>query len=73
MISAGKMPTLAARNCAKPPLTQIQAKHFDNLRLHRMPGRRPDSEEQLMASLKQRAIDIYNWFEQAARTGRACN
>ena len=24
MISAGKMPTLAARNCAKPPLTQIQ-------------------------------------------------
>jgi Rieske Fe-S protein len=25
MISAGKMPTLAARNCAKPPLTQIQA------------------------------------------------
>lgn len=25
MISAGKMPTLAAHNCAKPPLTQIQA------------------------------------------------
>jgi Rieske Fe-S protein len=25
MISAGKMPTLAARNCSKPPLTQIQA------------------------------------------------
>lgn len=24
MISAGKMPTLAARNCARPPLTQIQ-------------------------------------------------
>ena len=24
MISAGKMPTLATRNCAKPPLTQIQ-------------------------------------------------
>jgi menaquinol-cytochrome c reductase iron-sulfur subunit len=24
MISAGKMPTLAARNCTKPPLTQIQ-------------------------------------------------
>jgi menaquinol-cytochrome c reductase iron-sulfur subunit len=24
MISAGKMPTLAAGNCAKPPLTQIQ-------------------------------------------------
>jgi Rieske Fe-S protein len=25
MISAGKMPTLAAGNCSKPPLTQIQA------------------------------------------------
>ncbi len=25
MISAGKMPTLAAHNCTKPPLTQIQA------------------------------------------------
>jgi menaquinol-cytochrome c reductase iron-sulfur subunit len=25
MISAGKMPTLAAHNCVKPPLTQIQA------------------------------------------------
>jgi menaquinol-cytochrome c reductase iron-sulfur subunit len=24
MISAGKMPTLAARNCTRPPLTQIQ-------------------------------------------------
>jgi menaquinol-cytochrome c reductase iron-sulfur subunit len=24
MISAGKMPTLAARNCSRPPLTQIQ-------------------------------------------------
>jgi quinol---cytochrome c reductase iron-sulfur subunit, bacillus type len=24
VISAGKMPTLAARNCSKPPLTQIQ-------------------------------------------------
>jgi menaquinol-cytochrome c reductase iron-sulfur subunit len=24
LISAGKMPTLAARNCSKPPLTQIQ-------------------------------------------------
>jgi len=25
LISAGKMPTLAARNCSKPPLTQIQS------------------------------------------------
>jgi hypothetical protein len=25
MISAGKMPTLAARNCTKPQLTQIQS------------------------------------------------
>jgi len=31
MISAGKMPTLAARNCGKPTLTQIQPSSITNL------------------------------------------
>ncbi len=37
MISAGKMPTLAARNCAKPPLTQIQTISATAATLSRLP------------------------------------
>jgi nitrite reductase/ring-hydroxylating ferredoxin subunit len=53
----------------KPPLTQILPSDFEPRRTALDTGKDLDSEEPLMAGLKQRAVDVYNWFERRLGLG----